>query len=107
MLWMGSNFCFPNLLSTYCALSLSGSGFCNKSLQILQLSCARELNFESIQHISDNCSELKELGLDGTDLCENSVKYLVENLTANILKLDLSDQRFVNDEYVNILGEFF
>ena len=46
---------------------------------------------------------MKELGLSGTNLCQESVTYLVNNLTQNILKLDLSDQKCISEEDVIIL----
>ena len=46
---------------------------------------------------------MKEFGLSGTNLCEDSINYLVNNLTKNILKLDISDQKFIREEDVIML----
>ena len=60
-----------------------------------------ELN--CIQLIVENCTELEELSLNMTKLCERSIDFLVSNLTTNIEKLDLFDQSFLMDKHVKKL----
>ena len=56
-----------------------------------------------IQLIVENCTELEELSLNMTKLCERSVDFLVSNLTTTIEKLDLFDQTFLRDKHVKKL----
>ena len=44
--------------------------------QILDLSCCKGLNFESVLYIVTECSELIELNLQNTRLCQNSTDIL-------------------------------
>ena len=57
----------------------------------------------SIQQFVENCTELKELSLYMTKLCENSVDILLSNLTSTIEKLDLFDMTFLRDDHVKKL----
>ena len=72
------------------------------------LDCARYTKYycaytESIQQIVEHCTELKELSLHKTKLCEKSVDILLSNLTSTIEKLDLFDMSFLRDEHVKKL----
>ena len=77
------------------------------TLQILDLRASTELNFESIQFIVNNCNELTEINFgrncngkhDGT-LYEESIKYLANNLSEKVVRLNLGNQKFVRDEHV-------
>ena len=82
-----------------------------KTLRVLDLNnctlcdtyhCA-SIDFESIQKIVENCTELTELSLRMTMLCEKSVDILVLNLTSKIEKLDLFDMSFLRDCHVKKL----
>ena len=44
--------------------------------QILDLSCCKGLNFESVLYVVTECSELIELNLQNTRLCQNSTDIL-------------------------------
>ena len=56
-----------------------------------------------IQKIVEKCTGLKELSLNRTDLPEESIDFLVSNLTPNIEKLDLFDQSLLRDKHVKKL----
>ena len=80
-----------------------------KTLTVLDLSnCTfnrnnihyKEHEFNCIQKIVENCTELKELSLYMTRLCENSIEFLVFYLTPNIEKLDLYGQSLLKDRHV-------
>ena len=58
---------------------------------------------QSFKQILENCTELKELNLSSTELCEASVDILVSNLTSKIEKLDLFDIPCVGDKHVKTL----
>ena len=85
-----------------------------KTLEVLDLSkCAflgshfledsRKCEFDCIQQIVENCTELKELSLFMTILCEKSVDFLVSNLTLKIEKLDLFNMNCLTDKHVKKL----
>ena len=59
--------------------------------------------FDCIRQIVKNCTELKELSLHMTNLCEKSIDFLVSNLTSSIEKVDLFDQSLLNDRHVRKL----
>ena len=59
--------------------------------------------FDCIRQIVENCTELKELSLHMTNLCEKSIDFLVSNLTSSIEKVDLFDQSLLNDRHVRKL----
>ena len=61
------------------------------------------VDFEAIKNIVDNCVELKQLNLAGTNLSEKSIEYLVNNLTVKMEKLSLFHLSAVSDEYIKIL----
>ena len=58
---------------------------------------------DCIRQIVENCTELKELSLHTTNLCEKSIDFLVSNLTSNIEKLDLFDQPLLRYRHVKKL----
>ena len=51
----------------------------------------------------DNCTELKELNLSATELCEKSIEFLVSNLTSKIEKLSLFWMPLLRDEHIKTL----
>ena len=57
----------------------------------------RGLNLQSIRLIVENCLELEYANFAFTDLDEDSVKCLANNLTPKIVKLDLSFQSCLHD----------
>ena len=80
-----------------------------KTLRVLDLSnCTfnrynvhyQDHEFNCIQKIVENCTELKELSLYMTRLCEKSIEFLVFYLTPNIEKLDLYGQSDLKDRHV-------
>ena len=56
-----------------------------------------------IQKIVEKCTGLKELSLNRTDLPEESIDFLVSNLTSKIEKLDLFDMSYLSDTHVKTL----
>ena len=56
-----------------------------------------------IQQIAENCTELKELSLRSTDLPEQTIDFLVSNLTSKIEKLDLCGMSYLSDRHVKTL----
>ena len=56
------------------------------TLQILDLFKCQGVNFEEIQLIINNCCELKELNLSDTYLSQDSVKFLVKQLTPKVIR---------------------
>ena len=85
-----------------------------KTLKVLDLSnCtfyvenfmrdSSKCEFDCIRQIVENCTELKELSLHMTNLCEKSIDFLVSNLTSSIEKVDLFDQSLLNDRHVRKL----
>ena len=100
-------------------LSLNNCTWNFKNLKVLRLSyCSRgfekiqplKLNF--IQPIVDHCSELEELSFYKTCLEEDSIDYLVKNITPKLSKLSLytmvlytyiSDPTVCFDKYIQVL----
>ena len=74
-----------------------------KSLQILDLTWCTGLDLISVYLIVDNCVELKELNLEYCNLTEESVTYLVNNLTKKIQKLSLAGLDNVRDDHLEAL----
>ena len=93
-----------------------------KTLRVLDLShctfCADEKNCTylelplstsscdvpgAIKQIVENCTELRELSLYKTKLCETSIDILVSTLTSKIEKLDLFKMSFLKDKHVKTL----
>ena len=62
-----------------------------------------ELDFQSIQHIIDNCVGLKEINLTANHLSEDSMNYLVNNLRPTVKKLSLGKMIEVRDNHIGIL----
>ena len=62
-----------------------------------------ELDFQSIQHIIDNCVGLKEINLTANYLSEDSINYLVNNLRPTVKKLSLGKIIEVKDTHIEIL----
>ena len=81
-----------------------------ETLRVLSLGWCSIDNYqrtESIQKLLTKCHKLTELNISKSDnfvnLLEPDVRALVDNLTPNILKLDLSSQGCVTDKHVNTL----
>ena len=82
-----------------------------KTLQILNLCNCDGLNLESMKHIADNCTELREVdfsSIPSTIICgsripQDALDYLANNLTPKIKRLNLSYQPKLTDEHVNTL----
>ena len=62
-----------------------------------------ELDFQSIQHIIDNCVGLNEINLTANHLSEDSLNHLVNNLRPTVKKLSLGKIIEVKDNHVEIL----
>ena len=81
-----------------------------KTLKVLDLSKCTFLRSHSdkceldcIWQIVKTCTELKELSLFMTNLCEKSIDYLVSNLTSNIEKVDLCNMNCLRDKHIKKL----
>ena len=79
-----------------------------KTLQILDLNGCKiagsfELWLEPVQVIVRNCTNLKEVNLDNTNMSGKAIQYLVENITPSIQVLSLNYCEFVKDEHIKIL----
>ena len=61
------------------------------------------LSLESIQRICNKCVALKEINLRKTELFEESVNFLVNNLTTTVEKLNLEELKFLKDEHIKTL----
>ena len=92
-----------NLISIICLQN-------GKTLKVLDLSKCTFLGshsdkceFDCIWQIVNTCTELKELSLYMTHLNENSINYLVSNLTSNIEKVDLYNMNCLRDKHVKKL----
>ena len=106
---------WPNLIFNICIQ--------NCDLQILNLAnCEgtsnspihyKDLEFESVKIIADNCKNLKEINLSGSFGSigfidsERTIRYLVENITENIEKIDLGRVENIDDFDVRILAQRF
>ena len=105
---------WPNLIFNMCIQ--------NCHLQILNLAnCEgtsaspiyKDLEFESVKIIADNCKNLTEInfsnsfGSRGFIDSERSIRYLVENITENIEKIDLGRVENIDDDDVHILAQRF
>lgn len=76
-----------------------------KTLQILDLTDYQGLDFQSIQHIVRNCTELIDLSLYDTEISEEAINYLANNLTPKIRKLNLAcfGANHIRDEHITTL----
>jgi hypothetical protein len=61
------------------------------------------LDLDSFQSIIDNCVNLKELNLYGTNLTGLQLEYLANNLTKEIAKLCLQNEENLTDEHAKSL----
>ena len=67
------------------------------------MSCCKGLNFESILYITTECSELRELNLQNTRLCQNSTDILSAKLSNKMEKLNLRGLWTVQDRHIKEL----
>ena len=73
----------------------------------------KDLEFETVKIIADNCKNLKEInfsssfGSIGFIDSERTIRYLVENITENIEKIDLGRVENIDDFDVRILAQRF
>jgi hypothetical protein len=74
-----------------------------QSLRLLDLRLCWGLNLNSIQLISEKCTQLNEINLDKTNLSEDAIKILLNNLTAKIEKISLWGVFSVRDEHITTL----
>ena len=76
-----------------------------QTLQVLNMIGCRRLNLDKIKPLMDNCVQLKELNLKlATDITEEAVDYLVNNLTPNIERLSLGFLwKLIGDHEIKIL----
>jgi hypothetical protein len=73
------------------------------SLQTLNLTCCDGLDLESIQKITKNCVELKNVVLASTKLSKASINSLVTNLTPKVEKMDIGSLSNLKDEHIKVL----
>ena len=94
-----------------------------QTLQILNLrNCEgtnshinRDLDFESVKIITDFCKNLREIDFSGSIGSTNwpptnsgdSIRYLVNNITTNIEKIDFGNVTNIDDDDVQILVQRF
>ena len=71
-----------------------------KTMKVLDLSFCKGLDLESIQLIVRNCLELRELNLEETNLTNESISVLSNELTTKIEKLSLHWLKIVKDEHI-------
>ena len=74
-----------------------------RTLETLNLSACRVIDLESIQKITKNCVGLKNVGLSNTELSQDSINFLVNNLTPEVEKLSIGSLRNLKDEHVKAL----
>ena len=73
------------------------------TLQTLNLSCCIGLDLESIQNITKHCAGLKNVDLLATRLSEDSINFLVNNLTPEVEKLSLGCLVNLKDDQLKTL----
>ena len=73
------------------------------SLQVLVLAECKGLDLESIEHIVNNCFDLKEINLDITYLAQDAIIFLVNKLEPKITNLSLAWLEAITDEHVKAL----
>ena len=81
--------------------------------QILDLSCCKGLNFESVLYVVTECSELIELNLQNTRLCQNSTDILrwvnlrryFHSLTSNYLFQKLDPELSLGFQILGLWGD--
>ena len=74
-----------------------------QSLRLLDLQLCWGLNLNLIQLIFEKCTELNEVNLDKTNLSEDAINILVNNLTPKVEKLSLWGVFSVRDEHITTL----
>ena len=74
-----------------------------RTLQSLDLSFCSGLNIESIQKITQNCVGLKNVDLSATGLSNDSINFLVQNLTPKVENLGLGHLLNLKDDHVKAL----
>ena len=89
-------------------LDLSRCTFCinENNCTFRGWACLKDSNCTSdvpIKQIVEHCTELKELNLSGTELCEKSIEFLVSNLTSKIEKLSLYWMSLLRDKHIKTL----
>ena len=70
---------------------------------MLNLRWCKGLDFQSIRYIVTNCKELTFLDLSYTNISQDSLNFIANNLTQKIMKLDLSALDNIRDEHINTL----
>ena len=73
------------------------------TLQTLNLSSCSGLDLESIQKITENCVGLKNVDLSETGLSNDSINFLVQNLTPEVENVGLGHLLNLKDEHVKAL----
>ena len=73
------------------------------TLQTLNLRFCSGLDLESIQKITKNCVELKNIDFALTELSKDSINFLVTNLNLKVEKIDLGCLRNFTDEHLKAL----
>ena len=79
-----------------------------RTLQILNLNGCQivgswEVELKLVQTIVRSCTNLKEVNFDSTNLSDEAIQYLVENITPSIELLSLNYVEGVSDEHIKIL----
>ena len=79
-----------------------------RTLQTLNLNGCQivgswEVELKLVQTIVRSCTNLKEVNFDSTNLSEEAIQYLVENITPSIEVLSLNYCECVKDEHIKIL----
>jgi hypothetical protein len=78
--------------------------FCNRFHESLNDRQTRPLELDFIQPIVDQCVELEELSFYKSRLSEDSIEYLVKNITPKVSKLSLhTTDAIVIDKYILML----
>ena len=73
------------------------------TLQTLNLRGCSGLDLESIQKITKNCVELKNIDFASTELSKDSINFLVTNLNLKVEKIDLGCLLNFTDEHLKAL----
>ena len=74
-----------------------------RTLQTLNLSACSGLNLRSVQMITINCIDLKNIDFSETRLSKHSINFLVNKLTPKVEKLSLGYLENFKDEHVKAL----
>ena len=74
-----------------------------QTLQVLDLSWCTGFTLESIKLISNYCTNLKEVNFYYTNLEQESVKYLCNNVTPEVEKMSLGCIESVRDDHITDL----